>query len=104
MAAIGESAGEEIGREEISIIVGDPKLEFRKTDINEELLKKMAAVSGGKYYRPGAAAAIVDDIPWDEKSVEKVEEEEVWNEWWVLIVFISLVTSEWIMRKRRQLA
>lgn len=104
VTAIGESAGEEIGREEISIIVGDPKLEFRNTDINEQLLKKMAAVSGGKYYRPETAAAIIDDIPWDEKTVEKVEEEEVWNEWWVLIAFITLVTSEWIMRKRRQLA
>ncbi|NQT20185.1 MAG: hypothetical protein HQ592_10815, partial [Planctomycetes bacterium] len=104
ITAIGESAGEEIGREEISIIVGDPKLEFRKTDINEQLLKKIAAVSGGKYYRPNVAAGIIDDLPWVDKPVEKVEEQEVWNEWWVLIVFVMLMTSEWIVRKRRQLA
>jgi len=104
ITAIGEADGEEIGRDEVSIIVGDPALEFRKPDINEDLLKEVAARSGGKYYRPERAAALVDDIVWEEKTVEETKKEEVWNEWWVLIVFVMLMSSEWIVRKRRQLA
>jgi len=104
ITAVGETGGEEVGREELSIIVGDPALEFRNPDINEELLREIAARSGGKYYRPERAATLLDDIVWQEKIVEKTEREEVWNEWWVLIVFVILMASEWIVRKNRQLA
>jgi len=104
ITAIGESDGEEIGRDEVSIVVGDPALEFRKPDINEDLLKEVAARSGGKYYRPEQAPALVNDIVWKEKTVEEIRKEEVWNEWWVLIVFVMLMSSEWIVRKKRQLA
>ena len=102
--ATAERGGQEIGREEISFMVGDPTLEFRETDINRELLEEIARISKGKYYTPQTAPRLLDDIVSKAKTVPTIEKNEVWNEWWVLVAFVALMTSEWIVRKKRQLA
>ena len=96
--------GQEIGRDDLSFIVGDPALEFRVTDINKELLEALASKTKGKYYTPDTTDKLVEDLVSKEKVVTRTEKKEVWNEPWVLIVFVALLTSEWIVRKRRQLA
>ena len=102
--AVAERGGQEIGREEVSFLVGDPALEFRATDINEELLKDLGPRTGGHYYTPETVGTLADDIASKEKTITKTEQKEVWNEWWVLVTFVALMTSEWIVRKRRQMA
>jgi len=104
VTATAEKGGQEIGREELSFVVGDPALEFRVTDLNSELLQDLAKQTKGKYYTPETAAQLLDDIVAKEKKVTRTEKKEVWNEWWVLVVFIALMTSEWIVRKKRQMA
>ena len=104
ITAIAEQDGAEIGRAEVSMVVGDPSLEFRNTNIDEELLKQLAARSEGKYYRPAEAGNIINDVVYQERKIEETVKHEVWNSWWVLITFVALMTSEWIMRKKRQLA
>jgi len=104
VTAIAEKGGQEIGRDEVSFIVGDPALEFRVTDINRQLLEDLAFKTKGKYYTPETANELLEDIVAKEKTVTRTERKEIWNDWWVLVTFVALMTSEWIVRKKRQLA
>jgi len=103
-AVATDAGGREYGREEISLLVRAPAAELTITDLNEELLLYMARRSGGRYYTPEEARYLPDDITAKEQVHKRVEKRELWNEWWVLIAFVTLMTSEWIVRKRRQLA
>ena len=104
VTAIAEKGGQEIGRDEVSFIVGDPALEFRVTDINRQLLEDLAFKTKGKYYTPETADKLLEDIVAKEKTVKRTERKEIWTDWWVLVTFVALMTSEWIVRKKRQLA
>jgi len=104
VTAIAERGGQEIGRDDVSFIVGDPALEYRVTDINKQLLEDLAFKTKGKYYTPETADRLLEDIVAKEKTVTRTERKEIWNDWWVLVTFVALMTSEWIVRKKRQLA
>jgi len=93
----------DLGRDELSILVGDTSIELTETDPDRELLKKLADQSRGRYYGPEDAARIPDDIVIQTKKHTWTEKKPVWDRWWVFLTFLALVSAEWMLRKSRQL-
>ena len=103
VVATAQAAGADLGRDQVSFVVGDTSIEMTETDPNRELLKKIARRSRGVYYEPSAAAKIADAITIKTKKNAWTEKKEVWDRWWVFFTFLGLVSAEWVIRRARQL-
>lgn len=79
--------------------------ELKDTELNERFLKRIASVSGGKYfhYTDMAVNNLADDITWEELKSTEIEEKELWSNIFVFILFLVLVVAEWILRRKYEL-
>ncbi len=84
--------------------VDPPAGEFERTQMNEPELRRAAATSGGKFYTPEHSATLIKDLPRPEKvPLDTDPPIPLWNTWPVLAVFLTIVTAEWVLRKRKQM-
>jgi len=92
---IGSKAGE-FTVEEYSLEDADLNTDF-------DLLKKMAEVSGGKFYEKDQIENLVTDLELAERQEERTKQIQLWNHPILLILFIGCLSAEWTIRKRAQL-
>jgi hypothetical protein len=73
--------------------------ELAVLNANEELLQKMAAQSGGEFFREEEARELVGRL--EPLSRERVFESDtaLWQSWWWFAPLVALLTLEWILRK-----
>ncbi len=72
--------------------------------MNEPELIKVAAATGGKFYSPLVADALLKDLP--KPSPVPLDTDPpipLWNTWPVLALFLLVITAEWVIRKRKQM-
>jgi len=81
--------------------VGEFDVEFQQTKMNENLLQKVAQLSGGKYFTPQNFREVANELPVENKEQIRIQEINLWNEWLVLILFLLLLAFEWIIRRRK---
>ena len=86
----------EFSVEEYSLESSDLKTDF-------DLLKRMADVSGGKYYQKEGLRNLVNDLGLVEKEEQKTKEIPLWNHPLLLAIFVLCLSVEWAIRKRAQL-
>ncbi len=103
VVATAQAGGADLGRDQLSFVVGDTSIEMTETDPDRELLKKVARRSGGEYFEPGEAAQIPSRIVIKTRKNTWTEKKEVWDRWWVFFAFLGCVTAEWVVRRLRQL-
>jgi hypothetical protein len=103
IVATAEAQGTDLGRDEITLLVGDTSVEMTETDPNKDLLKKLANVAGGSYYESDRVKGILDELVIKTKEHNWTEKKEVWDKWWALIAFFTLLSAEWILRRTRRL-
>lgn len=70
---------------------------------NPALLKRLADVTGGEYARIDEFDSLARLIELGEISEVTVEEASLWNNYWLLLVFLSAMAVEWIIRKLNHL-
>ncbi len=84
--------------------VDPPVGERERIEMNRAELARASEISGGKFYTPLAAGSLIDDLPEPSKVLLDTDPPiPLWNTWPVLAVFLALITSEWILRKRKQM-
>ncbi|MEX2186622.1 MAG: vWA domain-containing protein [Pirellulales bacterium] len=75
------------------------ELDHVETDIAE--LTAATRNSSGKLYRADTAGSLVDDLPpGRHAATTRLPDVSLWNGWPVPILFLALLASEWILRKR----
>jgi hypothetical protein len=67
---------------------------------NRDLLEKLAEDTGGKYYTPGNASNLLDEISFSEAGISARETMDLWNMPIVFLVLLLLRSSEWLLRRR----
>lgn len=83
-----------------SFTVEIPALESRDPKLNRTLMEKIAKVSGGEYYDLSEVMEAVEELQGVSRSQEGlVENDDLWDEWWVVVLFTLLISTEWILRK-----
>jgi len=99
-ARVGELT---VSSQELAIEVGRPNLEFEKLDLDEKRLGRIAADTGGRCVHISTANQLIDQL--DRTARKKriyMEKPLFWPPlFWLL--FVGLVTAEWILRRRFQL-
>jgi hypothetical protein len=90
-------------KEKLEINVEQPKLELGETALNEPLLKEMAAVTRGGYFREEDLSKMPDSMRLKTERVKSKLEVDVWCSPAYFVLLLLIVTAEWIGRKAMQL-
>jgi len=88
-----------LGRDVLTFQRMDGIAESFHTDQNRELLTRLAAQTGGKYWRPQDLADLPDEISLSEAGVTTRETRELWNMPIVLAAILLLRFVEWLLRR-----
>jgi hypothetical protein len=90
----------ELGRDVLTFQRMDGVAENFHTDQNRELLERLAAQTGGQYWKPSDLNKLADNIPFSEAGVNTRETKDLWNVPLVFLVLLALLFSEWWLRRK----
>jgi len=85
-------------------IEAPPGEQDRKT-ADFQALTEAATISGGRFYRLSEADRLPQDLPRPPSApIEALPATPLWNRWPLLLAFVTLLSAEWVLRKRQGLA
>ena len=98
------ASGEFLGKSESAFFVEESKAEFSNAHLHSAFLKRIAEVSGGKYYYQDAATALPDEISVRQSSYSKLVEHDLWDMPLLFLLVIFVVSAEWFLRRNKGLS
>lgn len=97
-------AGAVLGTASSSLLVTERTREFFDAAQNVEMLKRISAETGGKYYPLNQAAEMMDEITMLEgKNSERISK-DLWDMPINFLLIVGLAGAEWFLRKRKGLS
>jgi hypothetical protein len=79
-----------------------PLGEFARTQMDAHALATAAEATHGKFYTVANANQLLSDLPAGRRvPIQYLPPIPIWNRWWLLAAFLSCITGEWILRKRK---
>ena len=86
-------------------IVELPPGELDKLRMDYQEMTKAAAVTNGEFFTLANADKVLEVIPQGGRTLfsSPVPPTLLWNQWWVLVLIVLLITSEWVLRKMKHL-
>jgi uncharacterized membrane protein len=87
-----------------NILVSDRNREYYGATQNSDLLKRIAAETGGKYYSLSEVQSLLDDLTYRKTPYSERVTKDLWDMPINFILIIGLVSAEWFLRKREGLA
>ena len=94
---------EPLGQAEVKFHVGKPNLEFDRLDMDEDLLKQIAQRTGGQYLTLARIDDLAERLRGREHEKKIQRRVSLWNGPLMFFAFLALMSSEWVLRKQRQL-
>lgn len=91
---------EELGRDTITLRREDGVAENFRTRQNRELLEKLSAETGGRYYKPQDAQKLGTDISYSEAGINVRETRDLWDMPILFLLLIALRAAEWVFRRK----
>ena len=80
--------------------VVSPPGEFRRVQTDTAEMKRVADRTKGRFYTFFDAAELLDNLPPGRQvPIESPDQTPLWNTWPVLLLFLILLTAEWLLRK-----
>jgi hypothetical protein len=82
-----------------------PPGELDRLRMNREEMKLAAEMTDGRFYTLANASDVLDDLPQGLPIALNTPgpPQLVWNQWWVFLLVLGLLASEWFLRKRKHL-
>ncbi|HET6513313.1 MAG TPA: hypothetical protein VFH43_14055 [Candidatus Kapabacteria bacterium] len=105
-AFVGEAnrRGALIGRDDGRFNVGEFNVEFAEPRMRNDILRELAARTGGKFYTVDNAGTLMEDIRTNPRfaprEITTKADFELWNAWPLLALALTAFAIEWFMRKR----
>jgi hypothetical protein len=78
----------------------EPQFELGETAMNEDLLRQMAAVSGGQFFREEDLGGLLNALNAKPETVQTARDLEVWASPFYFALMCLMAVTEWILRKR----
>ncbi len=70
------------------------------TEQNKELLQKLSAETGGRYWSGDELGKLPSEISYSEAGISVRNTKELWNMPIVFLVLLALMASEWLLRRK----
>ena len=83
--------------------VGRPNLEFEKLDLDEKMLTSIASETGGRYYHITTAGHLIDQLDGTGRKKRIIMEQRLYWPPGFWLVFVAVLTTEWVLRRKWQL-
>lgn len=84
-------------------IVDSRDLELDYPSADYEFLKELSLMTGGVSQKPEEVDGLLDRLKESKSDLTRIQSTTLWDNWGLLLVFVSLMTVEWIIRKKRGL-
>jgi len=78
----------------------EPQFELGETALNDGLLKQMAQVSGGRFFREENLTALAAELSRKPETIRTGRDLDVWASPLYFIAICAVAGAEWILRKR----
>jgi hypothetical protein len=79
-----------------------PPGELARLEMDAAALTYAAEVSRGKFYTFADAERLLSELPAGRRApLASLPPIPLWNRWWLLAAFLTCITCEWILRKRK---
>jgi hypothetical protein len=89
------------GEPSADFVVVAPPGEFERTQMNAAELRQAAETTRGQFFRVDTAGALLQELPPGRQiPIETLPPVSLWNQWPVLLLLLSLLIGEWILRKQ----
>lgn len=97
-----KTARSELGTARARFLVHKTDLELDNPAADPGLLSSLASVSSGKLLAPEQLKGALEDLGKQDLNLEVETEQktDLWDNAWVLLLFVSLLSVEWFLRKR----
>jgi uncharacterized membrane protein len=86
------------------LLVSDLNREFYGAAQNSDLLKRIAAETGGKYYTPNQAQSLLEDLTYRQSPYSERVTKDLWDMPINFMLIVGLLSGEWFLRKREGLS
>ena len=86
------------------MLVSDLNREFYSAAQNSDLLKRIAAETGGKYYQLADLQSLLDDLTYRRTPYSERVTKDLWDMPINFFLIIGLFSAEWFLSKREGLA
>ena len=93
-------AKDELGRDLLTFERTDGVAENFHTGQNRELLEKLSAQTGGRYWKAEELARLPQEISYSEAGISVRNTKELWDMPIVFFVLLGLMTGEWLLRRK----
>ncbi|MCX5659114.1 MAG: glutamine amidotransferase [Planctomycetota bacterium] len=105
--ASGSASGsKDLANQVCEFLVHGSSLELDDPATNPSVLEQIASVTGGLYADIDDARAgkdLFSALPHEPRTVTETKKANVWNSPFLLILFLTCISAEWIIRRRNQL-
>ena len=91
---------EEVGRDVLTFARMDGVAEKFHTGQNRELLEKLSAETGGRYWRPQDISRLPGEISYSEAGITVRDTKELWNMPIIFLLLLALPSAEWLLRRK----
>ena len=87
-----------------SFVVTAPVAEFEQPAADFRELVAAAELTGGRFYTITSVDRLLDELPVARPvPIDTLPPVFLWNQWWFLLAFLTLLICEWLLRKRKGL-
>lgn len=99
-----DEEGKYLGRAGAAFLVENQKVEFARPDLQENILRRIAEMTGGKYFHIDQAADLPDQLTITESTYSRIVEREIWDAPAVYAFILLVLAVEWFWRRSRGLS
>ncbi len=79
-----------------------PPGEFERVQVDSNALRHASELTGGHHYTLDTVRRLAKDLPRGRQiPVESLPRIDLWNRWPLVLLFVGLITTEWVLRKRK---
>ena len=79
-------------------------VELGDLSLDMDLLSRVTTLSGGRVVTPGAATSLAEAFGTGTKTLNERRETTLWDNWPLLLLLLSALTTEWLLRRKAGLA
>ena len=98
---VGMKNGKEIGRDAARFNVYQDDRELENPAADRGLLRAIAEITGGKFVAPEELGKQLASIDAGATERTSLTEKRIWDNWYFFLIFATLLTLEWWLRKRK---
>jgi len=91
---------DELGRDVLTFDRQNGVAENFHTNQNRELLEKLSTETGGRYWKAAEIDKLPIDISYSEAGISVRNTKELWNMPIAFLFLLSLMASEWLLRRK----